>query len=351
MRRVFVPAVVLTLLLSGLTSVRADYLRVSRSATIKAEPRGDADILERVSEGTLLPLLDTEQENGYYRTTATQLAREGWIYRTLVRRFPGNMPAPDPGTEPADPLEDPTLHLTDAQRGYAARHLRLGKPQAVFERVREGYVTAQDGRLKIPVWVQYELSSTELNGPAERTNDYREDASIPFIARATNTDYDGSGYARGHLAPAEDMDRSNNVMSQSFLLSNMAPQIGPQFNGSVWRVLEDAVRGWVEQRRTLTIIAGPVFMPGADSVRYDVIGNNNVAVPTHFYKIVVDATDLDNPEALAFLMPNDTLTGRDYADFLVSIDSVETLTGLDVLRNLPAPVQEPLERTAAAEVW
>ncbi len=94
--------------------------------------------------------------------------------------------------------------------------MSLGKPQGIYERVCEGYVLAQDARLKIPIWVQYELSPDELQGPASRTNNFKPDTSIPSGSRAELDDYSGNGFDRGHMAPAGDMKRSRWVMSESW---------------------------------------------------------------------------------------------------------------------------------------
>jgi len=335
-----------------INAVYADYLIVSRSATIKVEPNRDAEIIERVEPGTYLQLLDDgNQTNGYYHVQTVSLGQPSWIYRTLARRYQGDIPEPAPEARITDPLADPTLTLTAKQRGYAARHLRLGKPQAIYERVREGYVLAQDARLKIPLWVQYELSPGELQGPATRSDDFRPDTSIPFGSRAELNDYRGSGFDRGHMAPAADMKRNLEVMSESFLLSNMAPQVGIGFNRHIWADLEAAVRGWVEQRGTLTIIIGPIFSVQENQVRYSIIGDNNVAVPSHFYKIIVDANNSDRIEALAFLLPNEKLSGHQYSDFLTTIDEIEATTGLNFLSALPAAVQDAVESRRATEVW
>lgn len=330
----------------------ADYLEVRRSATIKTEPRGDVQIIEKVQKGTYLELLDQgQQSNGYYHVKAVSVAETGWIYRTLVRRHSGDIPQPATEAVRQNPLADPTLTLTDEQRTFAARHLRIGKPQAVYERVREGYVLAQDGRLKIPLWVQYELSQEDLQGTATRTDDFRPDTSIPFGYRSELSDYSGSGFDRGHMAPAADMTRSEQVMSESFFLPNMGPQVGIGFNRHIWRYLESAVRGWVEQRGTLTIITGPIFAVEGSIVTYLVIGEGHVAVPTHFYKIIVDANDPNNVEALAFVMPNENLSGREYSEFLTSIDEIEVSTGLDFLSALPDDVQNRVESQTPASAW
>ena len=330
--------------------VQADHLEVRRAVPIKGAPFSAAPTVRSVTAGTLLDLLDDGlQSNGYYHVVVPDSGQRGWVYRSFVRRHPGSVPTTV--ATATDPLADPTLSLTDTQRQFAARHLRIGKPQAVYERAREGYVLALDARLKIPLWVQYELTREMLTGPATRTDDFRPDTSIPAGARAEPRDYVSSGLDRGHMAPAGDMTRSTVVMSESFLLSNMAPQVGVGFNRHIWAGLEAAVRGWVEQRGTLVIITGPVFMPEDQNVSYRVIGPGQVAVPTHFYKIVVDTNDPQDVQALAFLMPNTSLTGRDLAEFLASINEIEALTGLNFLSALPQSVQAGVEATTATGLW
>lgn len=329
-----------------------DYLKVSRTATIKSTPSSQAMIIERVERGIYLELMnDGKQERGYYRVRSTIFGQPGYIYRTFVRRYPGEIPEQVSTTEFDDPLGDPTYYLTEQDIYYAKKHLAVGKPQAVYERVREGYVVGQDGRLKIPLWFQYVLSPEDLSGEAGRSDKFYPDTSIPFGYRAQLTDYEGSGYDRGHLAPADHMKRSKKVMDESFLLSNMAPQVGAGFNQQIWKYLEMATKGWVEARGALTIITGPIFEVENNKVQYEVIGSNHVAVPTHFYKIVVDAKDLNNVAALAFILPNKRLSGHEFSEYLKSVDEIEQKTGLDFLSRIPVDVQEEVEAESAGEIW
>lgn len=232
-----------------------------------------------------------------------------------------------------------------------SRHLKLGTPQAIYERVREGYALAEDARLKIPLWVQYELRPADLKPTVERNKAFKPDPTIPAGSRSETSDYKDSGYDRGHMAPADDMKRSQLVMDDCFLLSNIAPQ-NKKLNEVAWRLLEAAVQKWVQERGPLTIIMGPVFIASsAGQVSYPVIGKDQVAVPTHFFKIVVDANDPANVQALAFLMPNEDLAGHKFSEYLVSIDEIERLTGLDFLSALPEDVQARIEAQKAAAVW
>ncbi|MDK1021875.1 MAG: DNA/RNA non-specific endonuclease [Candidatus Hydrogenedentes bacterium] len=327
---------------------RADYLEVRRNATLKAAAERSAAVLRRLERGEVLLLLQNEQDNGYYHAQLGAGGPSGWIYRTLVRRYPGD--PPEPQIE-IDLLDDPTFPHRPTDQAYVERHLGIGKPQAVYERVREGYVLAYDPRLKIALWVQYELSREDLAGSRDRSDDFRPNPTIPAGSRSELRDYRGSGFDRGHMAPAAAMVRSETVMSESFLLSNMAPQVGGGFNRGIWRTLESAVRGWVSQRGTLTIITGPAFVPVNGEVSYRVIGDGNVAVPTHFFKIVVDGNETDNVQVLAFLLPNERTVDSDISDFLVSIDYLEELTGLNFLSALPNDDQRTLERDPSDGVW
>ncbi|MBN2520202.1 MAG: DNA/RNA non-specific endonuclease [Bacteroidales bacterium] len=333
-------------------TINADYLKVSRDASVKTQPLSGSPVVTKIIADTYLVLLDDgNQENGYYHVQLLNTNQTGWIYRTYVRRYTGDIPTENLDIDDDNPLSDKTFYLTDQQKIYANRHLELGKPQAVYERVYEGYVVGMDARLKIPVWVQYELTRQEVEGIVERTDDFRPDYSIPYGSRSELSDYSGSGYDRGHMAPAADMKRNEKVMSESFFLSNMSPQVGINFNRGIWAQLEEAVRGWVKQKGTLTIITGPVFMPEDSIVTYKVIGENNVAVPTYFFKIVINTSDPENIESLAFLLPNKAITDGDIKDFLTSIDYIEKLTGLDFLSALPGIIQDNIEQKTAQNIW
>jgi len=75
------------------SQARSQYLEVRRSATVREQPASSATVKERVDDGDFLKLLDNgQQQNGYYHVKAKSVAGNGWIYRTLVRRYEGNMP-------------------------------------------------------------------------------------------------------------------------------------------------------------------------------------------------------------------------------------------------------------------
>jgi len=177
-----------------------------------------------------------------------------------------------------------------------------------------------------PEWVAYELTRENLYPNAKRQDNFRPD---PRVAKgsASKRDYRGSGYDRGHLVPAGDMKFSKKAMSETFYLSNMSPQVR-NFNGGIWRELEESVRYWTKKWGRLYVVTGPVLTEG---IR-EKIGGNGVSVPDQYYKVLLD---LDEPEikAIGFLIPNEVSVDPLKA-YAVPIDEIEELTGLDFFSNI-----------------
>ncbi|AEE16532.1 DNA/RNA non-specific endonuclease [Treponema brennaborense] len=196
---------------------------------------------------------------------------------------------------------------------------------------REAYEQAE--------WVAYEINRAELVKEAARSDNFRADPAIT-TGSATPADYKGSGYDRGHLAPAADMAFSAQAMSESFLMSNMSPQ-KPGFNRGVWKELESAVREWVQEFGSVYVVSGPVL----EKATYPTIGANRVAVPEWYYKVLFVPVGPDGaPRMAAFLLPNET-SDRGYEAFAVSVDEVEERTGLDFFAALDDALETSLEAT------
>jgi endonuclease G len=71
-----------------------------------------------------------------------------------------------------------------------------------------------------------------------RTEDFSEDLEIPDQYRTTLRGYDEPIYARGRMANSESLDGSEDMMSETFFMSNMVPQL-PRHNGEIWKGLEN----------------------------------------------------------------------------------------------------------------
>jgi endonuclease G len=208
--------------------------------------------------------------------------------------------------------------------------------------VHTGYSLVYAEGYEQAAWVAYELSPSRLSRAAGRTDRFIPDPAIK-TGSATASDYARSGYDRGHLAPAADMAWSEKAMAESFYFSNMSPQV-PGFNRGIWKQAEEQVRRWASETEKLFVVTGPVLRPGLP-----VIGPNRVAVPELYYKVVLDHSG-GHPRMLAFLMPN-RASGQELQSFVVPVDSVEKLTGLDLYAELPDEVERKVESEVCLPCW
>ncbi len=192
-----------------------------------------------------------------------------------------------------------------------------------------------------PEWVAYLLTRSMITGQSERTENFRPDPSVPS-GSAQLIDYKNSGYDRGHLCPAGDMTFSDQAMSETFYLSNMSPQ-EPAFNRGIWENLETLVRGWAEEDDSIYIVTGGILKESMGT-----IGPDRVTVPSKFYKVIYDLTG--EKKMIAFILPNEQGT-KPLQDYVVTVDSVQKVTGIDFFPCLPDSTQNRLESKSDISKW
>ncbi|MBD5178887.1 MAG: DNA/RNA non-specific endonuclease [Bacteroidales bacterium] len=196
-------------------------------------------------------------------------------------------------------------------------------------------------QLHIPNHVAWELTAAETEGGTERGT-FTSDPDIEGCA--TKADYTGSGYDRGHMAPAADMKFSPEAMAECFLMTNIAPQ-SHALNGGAWKKLEEKCRQWACADSAIIIVCGPVLTPEPT----EFIGRNRVAVPNAFFKVILSPF-ANPPRAIGFIMPNARVEGGMQAA-AVSVDSVEAITGLDFFSALPDSIEAIVEQQNNFHYW
>lgn len=236
-----------------------------------------------------------------------------------------------------DQLADRTSDLSTEQHPELPRW-EMGDP--VYE--YPGFTLWYDEETEQARWVAYELTAEEaLSTEAERTDRFLRDPHIA-TGSADGEDYHKSGYDRGHLAPAADMRFSREAMEASFYYSNMSPQV-PAFNRGIWARLEAQVRSWAIENGTLLVVTGPLFSDDRS------IGPKRVAVPSAYFKVLLDYTEPEIKGA-AFVLSNEG-SNQALSFFFVSIDEVERLSGLDFFPFLPDETEAALESRRDPEPW
>ena len=207
-----------------------------------------------------------------------------------------------------------------------------------------GYTSSYNTTYGMPNWVAYELTRSEATSQeAVRKDKFMPDPKIKGKS-AQNSDYKGSGYDKGHMAPAADMKWSQTVMDQSFYFTNICPQ-APGLNRGSWKELEEDIRLWAIRDSALVIVCGPLFTQ--EPIRY--IPETEVAIPDAFFKVVCSPYTLE-PRAIAFVFPNNKAP-KHPREYVVTIDNVEMMTGMDFLSQLPDEIENQIEKTSNYTLW
>ena len=145
-----------------------------------------------------------------------------------------------------------------------------------------GYTVSYDEASRIPAWVAYELTADEANGAIGRHGkNFRQDEKANVV-QADNYDYRGTGWSRGHMAPAGDFKWDETAMWDTFYYTNCCPQNEKLNNGS-WNVLENKVRTWARQFGSLYVVTGPIIGQNENGK----IGAHQITVPNAFFKALL----------------------------------------------------------------
>lgn len=206
----------------------------------------------------------------------------------------------------------------------------------------EGYSLSYSEKHEQAEWVAYELKKAHLSSTNFKRPYFEIDNAVRTKA-AHWRNYKQSGYDRGHLCPAGDRKYSKEAHDETFLTSNISPQTH-DFNSGIWNSLEQKVRFWADKYDGLYIVTGGVLQ--GDLVT---IGEEKVGVPNYFYKVVLDYNN-GKPKAIAFLMEHKK-SNKPLYNYVVSIDTIEDITGIDFFSNLNDDVEDRIESSENYKNW
>jgi endonuclease G, mitochondrial len=238
----------------------------------------------------------------------------------------------------SEKLPELVLKISDVSEGYPIDNMN----DTILRYT--GFTISYNEKNEQPAWVAYILTRSEVQGGNEtRTENFRPDRNVS-TGSAMLKDYSGSGYDRGHMAPAADMKWSSKAMSESFLLSNMSPQ-EQGFNRGIWSRLEAKVRDWAVENDSILVISGPVLK---GIKKY--IGKDSVGVPDYYYKVIADIS-YPSYKVISFVLPNKS-SNKEILEYAVTIDSVEKITGIRFFPSImDYPMRKRLESTLSTSLW
>lgn len=191
-------------------------------------------------------------------------------------------------------------------------------------------------------WVAYTLKKGHLTYDDRKRPYFIEDPKVKTKS-ADWRNYKGSGYDRGHLCPAGDRRFSEYAYNETFYTSNVSPQ-DRNFNTGVWNRLEMQVRQWAKRYDEVFVITAGILEQDLEE-----IGEEDVAVPRYYYKIIARGTQ-DNLKVLGFLMEGREST-KALKSFLVPVDLIEKQTGIDFFQDLSDDLENTLEVQVNSSGW
>ncbi|KAL9643507.1 hypothetical protein ABK040_010121 [Willaertia magna] len=326
-----------------------------------------------------IPSVDSNIQNLPTATSTTTPVEEATTTRPITSKAPSSRPTPTPNSPPTTPV-DTSLKLPP----YVKNHSKTTYSTKVFQSLYElgipddrdihlfsGYLSATDTRLRIPSFVGWTIPGGEhpKERKSERTNSqFLTSPYLPEEFNANNSDYLEHGYDRGHLCPCGDFYYSldQRALDETFYLShNVLPQ-EPNNNRYYWLRMEMFTRGLAKNFDNLHVLAGPLFVPqesktevretkkGKEAkkyVTYEVIGDNNVACPTHLFRILVGEKD-KKYFIQAFMVPNKKIPKEQkLTDFIVPVSEIEKHSGLKLLHRVEKSKTQGLCKSFSCDLF
>ncbi|EGV65065.1 nuclease [Yamadazyma tenuis] len=239
---------------------------------------------------------------------------------------------------------------------------KYGFPGPIHDlQTRQEFVSCYDRAKRNPYWIVEHITRDSIKstqGVDRKKSVFREDEQIPVKFRNRLRDFFRSGYDRGHNAPAADAKFSQEALNETFYLTNISPQVGEGFNRDYWAHFEDFCRRLTGKYDHIRIMTGPLYLPkqcadGKYRVEYEVIGSPpTVAVPTHFFKLVVgENNNSDQISVASFVLPNDVISNDDpLTKYQVPVEALENASGLELLYKVPPNKKKDLCKEVRCEI-
>ncbi|HNU56064.1 MAG TPA: DNA/RNA non-specific endonuclease [Flavobacteriales bacterium] len=244
-----------------------------------------------------------------------------------------------------------TARIDSAKLAIIRRDLqRMGLPRLEDGEeviVHPGHLLVYSERHEQPKWTAHIASPDLIKGNLARIDSFLPDPLVKS-GTAVTADYWNSGFDRGHMVPSADMRWNLEALQGTYYYSNISPQV-PELNRETWADLEDWGRRYVNfSKRRVFVATGPVLREGLPTMQ-KADRKNEVSIPEYFWKVFADL-DGDSPRAIGFVMRNSKLDGPPIS-YAVTVDSVETLTGLDFFHALDDATEDRIEAMRELKDW
>ncbi|MCP9766798.1 DNA/RNA non-specific endonuclease [Lacihabitans sp. LS3-19] len=196
---------------------------------------------------------------------------------------------------------------------------------------KENYVLFYDNSIMQARLTIHQLDGKFTRGNANRYGIRFSEPELIGSGTAGYSDFSGSGYDRGHLVPAGDFICCQDSLAETFSMSNIAP-FDSVLNRHAWADLEIKVRSTARRFGKVYVFTGPIFRNNLRSIG----GQNDVAVPTDFFKLLVlfNKNTYKPQSYIAFSLPNIPIYNFDLEKSRISLQELEKYTNIDFFPDL-----------------
>ena len=218
----------------------------------------------------------------------------------------------------------------------AKEMVQPGYPKAFSLLEKEGFTLCYDGKNRVPLWTWEQLDTSQEKTVSRKSAHFATDPEVYSAHKSSTLDYKNSGYDRGHLSPAQAHTHSAKGMKDSFLLSNICP-MSAQFNRGIWKDLENYTFALSRQGLLVTVISGPLFLEQQGHITYELLGQNRVAIPTHFFKVVQTKSEAGKTNRQVFIIDahnppqhlfKDKANKAFHPDIVTTLEHLENVSGI-----------------------
>ena len=217
------------------------------------------------------------------------------------------------------------------------------------------------------MWVAYPLTAAHTTGSGSTSSwrynpDIANNKQVNIVSNAYGTMYGASQYARGHQIPNASRKSDDTMNLQTYYSTNQTPQLQNKFNGSIWSSLEGAVRDLTSKVDTVYVVTGPVYrkVGGSETINYLTAASSSanpasLPIPNYYWKALLKVKRDSNGNVTAASTIGFWYDHREYdsktehyydSEQIVSVNQIETWTGLDLFYNLPDCLEETAESNA-----
>ncbi len=225
------------------------------------------------------------------------------------------------------------------------------------------YSLEWDTKKRSQRWSCYQMTASNRVSKTSRyysdTNQYPYDPELKVNEYFSYDPFRGSGYDHGHICPSADRLYSKDANYQTFYLTNMQPQYHV-FNAGIWEIMEGKLRSWIHQssntKDTLFVCKGGTIdsVETAGGVKNPILTTlkNGLIVPKYFFMALLYKSKNGSYKALAFWVEhkNEDHSNDPLSKYVINIDELERLTGIDFFCNLPDDIENEVEGMSVEDV-